>query len=500
MMNSRVHGGLKLVPWESWQQWNRVRESVFSSSPALVSAALDKIAAWRARGSLPVAVEVTGDLISIQMSDPFFSGSSSSKGSPITDEMLRLMYAMAIMRLVNGVVDQSKKQNSMSVALRAEAAGLPRMLVDIRHEVAHKELPSISYLQLASQQALEWLKLQYWEAQKQLSSPTLNLVSKYDSRDEICRMLSDPLVENTARFEQLGVHNVEVSKEFERSEFALLDARKCLQSLCKRKGMALYTNAALKKNEVQSEFIEKELERGEYVLLEVRKRLQSLCKGKDTMLHTNGALNHEVPSEAAVLTTHQQGKSSQKVDANEHCKDVPSKGPWSMSDTWRPCAIGMLPSSRDPIGVLPCFETPKDFSRQSDMSEVELPNKSEDQVSEQTGTAVVDMEGKTFNMDSANVRLKRKLLESKIEETPIKRIRAEDGAGASNKEVDSYQPVTEPSNSIPNSKGFAQDSQVGTVEKHSRSPVQGFLLLDGLYQRCGSEKIAAIESAIQVFK
>jgi hypothetical protein len=48
-------------------------------------------------------------------------------------EMLRMMYAMAIMRLVNGVVDQSQKRNTTSVALRAEAAELPRILVDIRH-------------------------------------------------------------------------------------------------------------------------------------------------------------------------------------------------------------------------------------------------------------------------------------------------------------------------------------------------------------------------------
>jgi hypothetical protein len=34
---------------------------------------------------------------------------------------------------VNGVVDQSQKRNTTSVALRAEAAELPRVLVDIRH-------------------------------------------------------------------------------------------------------------------------------------------------------------------------------------------------------------------------------------------------------------------------------------------------------------------------------------------------------------------------------
>jgi hypothetical protein len=34
---------------------------------------------------------------------------------------------------VNGVVDQSQKRNTTSVASRAEAAELPRVLVDIRH-------------------------------------------------------------------------------------------------------------------------------------------------------------------------------------------------------------------------------------------------------------------------------------------------------------------------------------------------------------------------------
>lgn len=34
---------------------------------------------------------------------------------------------------MNGVVDQSQKRNTSSVAERAEFAGLPRLLVDIRH-------------------------------------------------------------------------------------------------------------------------------------------------------------------------------------------------------------------------------------------------------------------------------------------------------------------------------------------------------------------------------
>eukprot|EP00249_Psilotum_nudum_P011578 c23251_g1_i1 orf=1888-4143(+) len=159
-------GGLKLMPWQSWLEWNLVREALFSSSPDQVSRALDKVVAWQSRGRLPVAVEVTAELINIQRTDPCFSNSVTSQ-LICTEEMLRLMYGMAVMRMVNGVVDQSRKSNSTSVAVRAEAAGLPRALVDIRHEVAHKELPGIAFLRQASKQALEWLKVRYWEAQKQ---------------------------------------------------------------------------------------------------------------------------------------------------------------------------------------------------------------------------------------------------------------------------------------------------------------------------------------------
>jgi len=44
-------------------------------------------------------------------------------------------------------------------------AGMPRVLVDVRHEAAHNELPSLSLLRLAAQQALLWLQHYYWERQ-----------------------------------------------------------------------------------------------------------------------------------------------------------------------------------------------------------------------------------------------------------------------------------------------------------------------------------------------
>jgi ribosomal biogenesis protein LAS1 len=45
------------------------------------------------------------------------------------------------------------------------AAGLPQVLVDLRHEATHNELPSLPLLRLAACQALAWLHACYWQPQ-----------------------------------------------------------------------------------------------------------------------------------------------------------------------------------------------------------------------------------------------------------------------------------------------------------------------------------------------
>lgn len=65
--------------------------------------------------------------------------------------------------MVNGITDsQQKGRVAVSVASLATAAGLPRLLVDLRHEATHNELPSLQVLRLAAQQALAWLRTNYW--------------------------------------------------------------------------------------------------------------------------------------------------------------------------------------------------------------------------------------------------------------------------------------------------------------------------------------------------
>ncbi|KAL3651014.1 hypothetical protein CASFOL_007417 [Castilleja foliolosa] len=155
----------KLVPWISWDEWKFVRESLFSSSPDSVASALRRISTWRSRGCIPVSVEVTASIVEIQQKDPYFRNDLNDSSSQ-SEEMLAMLYCMAIMRLVNGVVEKTRKKYEISIGEAADAIGIPRMLIDIRHEGSHRDLPSLQLVRLASNKALDWLVSYYWEPQE----------------------------------------------------------------------------------------------------------------------------------------------------------------------------------------------------------------------------------------------------------------------------------------------------------------------------------------------
>ncbi|KAL9679368.1 hypothetical protein QQ045_017227 [Rhodiola kirilowii] len=162
--------GSNVVPWSSWHEWDLVRDSLFSPSPA---SALQRIRAWRGKGCLPAVVDITASLIEIQQKDPFFNAERA--GGQLGDEflsqeMMSMLYCMAIIRLVNCVIERTRKRNGKSIAEAAEEIQIPRMLIDIRHEGSHRDLPSLEILRLASVEALEWLKMYYWNPQKEAVS------------------------------------------------------------------------------------------------------------------------------------------------------------------------------------------------------------------------------------------------------------------------------------------------------------------------------------------
>lgn len=56
----------------------------------------------RTRCRLPVAVDITASFIEIMLNDAYLNPETEA---PRSDNELRLMYAMAVVRLVNGIVD-----------------------------------------------------------------------------------------------------------------------------------------------------------------------------------------------------------------------------------------------------------------------------------------------------------------------------------------------------------------------------------------------------------
>ncbi|PIA53809.1 hypothetical protein AQUCO_00900413v1 [Aquilegia coerulea] len=155
----------KLVPWLTWDEWNFVRKNLLSSSPDSIAAALARISAWRIRGCIPIQIEVAANIIETQQKDPFFR-EDLNKDVLVSEELLAMLYSTAIIRLVNGIVDKGRKKEDISIAGRAAQLGLPPMLIDIRHEASHRDLPSLQLVRVASVEVLDWIKSTYWEPQK----------------------------------------------------------------------------------------------------------------------------------------------------------------------------------------------------------------------------------------------------------------------------------------------------------------------------------------------
>lgn len=80
----------------------------------------------------------------------------------------RLARSAAVVRLVNAVADAQRGMayQQASVAARAGLAGLPRALVDARHEATHASLPSLLATADASRSARAWIDARYVRAQR----------------------------------------------------------------------------------------------------------------------------------------------------------------------------------------------------------------------------------------------------------------------------------------------------------------------------------------------
>ena len=165
----RDMGGARRVPWRDWAEWDRVRSGLCGHDPEARDASIARVADWRRRGRVPHAVDCTASLLETRALDAGVPGNvtgGSGANAPLSENMLRLAYAAALVRMVNGAVDPSQKgKYAAPVMTLAKRMGIPAVLVDVRMAASHQEMPALALLRHASERALQWLFERYWHAQ-----------------------------------------------------------------------------------------------------------------------------------------------------------------------------------------------------------------------------------------------------------------------------------------------------------------------------------------------
>ncbi len=159
----------RLVPWLDWNEWMVVKNGLYSANIeddlASIENALEIVALWRLRGRLPHACESSAQLVEIIIKD------NNSR----SENELKMLYSIAILRGVNGLVDPSQQSlYNDSVYSIATKIGLPTWLVELRHDATHQLLPSINILREGSKQLLQWYYDNYWQVQMNFLSHLTN--------------------------------------------------------------------------------------------------------------------------------------------------------------------------------------------------------------------------------------------------------------------------------------------------------------------------------------
>jgi hypothetical protein len=184
----------RVVGWTSAREWLDVYDALFrpqSETDSLGSAsslckAYSCIRLWQTRGKVPIAIDTTANFVNALLAETVYhyplhtqsllysfaivrSGCrsikggltryiGSSTGSATRSNQVRL-------RALSAALRKNFPFQVCSFALFGLASELIAALVDIRHEVTHNIMPSISTLRLSARKALEWLKQEYWDSQ-----------------------------------------------------------------------------------------------------------------------------------------------------------------------------------------------------------------------------------------------------------------------------------------------------------------------------------------------
>ncbi|KAF2997134.1 rRNA-processing protein las1 [Curvularia kusanoi] len=154
-----LHSRFVVTPWRSRQELMQLRRDLYGLNDDNVDrrqGAVNKVLAWRARKeSLPLLLESTVDVVDVMIQD--------EKGV-LDHNAKRLLYATAISRFITGYLDTQidLTRDRPSWFPPGKALQPPLSLLEVRHCIVHRQMPSLGELKRSAQTALTWLWEWYW--------------------------------------------------------------------------------------------------------------------------------------------------------------------------------------------------------------------------------------------------------------------------------------------------------------------------------------------------
>ncbi|KAI8932179.1 hypothetical protein NX059_011061 [Plenodomus lindquistii] len=147
-----------VTAWRDSQELLQLRQDLYSSETVRREHAVSKVFAWRLRkpDGLPLLLDSTADFVDVVLQD---------ERAELKHNALRLLYATAISRFITGLSDTQidLTRSRPSFLPPSQSLVLPLPLLQVRHRIVHRHLPSLSELKRAATQSLSWLWEAYWQ-------------------------------------------------------------------------------------------------------------------------------------------------------------------------------------------------------------------------------------------------------------------------------------------------------------------------------------------------
>ncbi|KAI4960744.1 hypothetical protein J4E86_002369 [Alternaria arbusti] len=151
------HTRFVVTAWRDSRELLQLRQDLYSPETSRREKAVNKVFAWRLRkpDGLPLLLDSTADIVDVVLQD--------ARGE-LQHNALRLLYATAISRFITGLADTQidLTRDRPSWFPPGKSLQLPLTLLETRHRIVHRHLPSLAELKRAATESLSWLWEWYW--------------------------------------------------------------------------------------------------------------------------------------------------------------------------------------------------------------------------------------------------------------------------------------------------------------------------------------------------